>query len=67
MAANATYKWPMTDRLEGYVSAAYQHIGDRYTQIADQRTGFGTFDIRIAPPPNGYGDPTTTGQVAARS
>ncbi len=65
MAANATYKWPMTSSLEGYVSAAYQHVGDRYTQIADQRSGFGSFDIRIAPPPNGYGDPTTNGQAGS--
>ncbi len=59
-AANATYSWPMTASIDGYVSGSYQHVGDRYTQIADQRSGFGTFDIRINPPPNGYGDPTIT-------
>ena len=57
MAANATYKWPLTDRLEGYVTASYQHVGDRYTQIADQRPSFTTFT------PRGYGSPTTTGLV----
>ncbi len=57
LAANATYKWPMTDRLEGYISGSFQHVGDRYTQVADQAPGFGTFGIR------GFGSPTTTGQV----
>jgi iron complex outermembrane receptor protein len=47
MAANATYKWPMTDRLEGYLTASYQHVGDRYTQVADQASGFGTFNSMI--------------------
>ena len=52
MAANATYKWPMTDSLEGYVSASYQHVGDRYTQAPDQVSGYGTFSVRS------YGSPT---------
>jgi iron complex outermembrane receptor protein len=52
MAANATYKWQLTDRLEGYVSGNFQHVGDRYTQVADQVSGYGTFDIRA------FGDPT---------
>jgi iron complex outermembrane recepter protein len=52
MAANATYRWPMTDRLEGYISGTYQHVGDRYTQVADQASGFGTFGIRA------FGSPT---------
>ena len=62
MAANATYRWPMTASLEGYVTTSYQHVGDRYTQVADQAPGFGTFDIRInaASNPAGYGDPTIT-------
>ncbi|MFZ2507246.1 MAG: TonB-dependent receptor [Steroidobacteraceae bacterium] len=57
MAANATYKWPLTDRLEGYMSAVYQHVGDRYTQLDDQRAGFDTFT------PRAFGSPTTTGAV----
>ncbi len=57
MAANATYKWPLTASLEGYLTAVYQHVGDRYTQVADQRSGFETFT------PRGFGSPTTTGQV----
>ncbi|MGB5133199.1 MAG: TonB-dependent receptor [Steroidobacteraceae bacterium] len=54
MAANATYKWPMTDRLEGYITGSFQHVGDRYTQVADQAPGFDTFAIRS------YGSPTIT-------
>ena len=54
MAANATYKWPLTDRLEGYLTGSYQHVGDRYTQVADQRSGFETFTPRT------FGAPTIT-------
>ena len=54
LAANATYRWPMTDALEGYVTGAYQHVGDRYTQVPDQVPGFGTFNIRS------FGSPTIT-------
>lgn len=52
MSANATYHWPVTHSLEGYVTAAYQYVGDRYTQVADQVPGFGTFNVRS------FGDPT---------
>ena len=52
VAANATYKWSMTDSLEAYVSGSYQHVGNRYTQVADQAPGFGTFGVF------GYGSPT---------
>jgi iron complex outermembrane receptor protein len=54
VAANATYRWPVSAALEAYVTASYQHTGDRYTQVADQASGFGTFAIR------GYGSPTIT-------
>ena len=54
LAANATYRWPMTDTLEGYVTGAYQHVGDRYTQVPDQVAGFGTFNVRS------FGSPTIT-------
>jgi iron complex outermembrane receptor protein len=47
LAANATYTWPMTASLDGYISGSYQHVGDRYTQIADQRSGFGTFPAML--------------------
>jgi len=47
MSANATYKWPLTATLEGYLTTSYQHVGDRYTQVADQASGFGTFNSMI--------------------
>jgi iron complex outermembrane receptor protein len=53
-AADGTYSWPMAASLEGYVTATYQHIGDRYTQVPDQVAGFGTFTVR------GFGNPTIT-------
>ena len=43
LSANATYYWPMTDRVDGFVTGVYQHVGSRYTQMADQVDGFGTF------------------------
>jgi outer membrane receptor protein involved in Fe transport len=52
LAANATYSWPMTSQLEGFVTASYQHVGSRYTQNGDQADGFGTFTLRT------YGDPS---------
>ena len=52
LSANATYSWPMGERVDGFITGVYQHVGSRYTQIADQADGFGTFGIR------GYGTPT---------
>ncbi len=46
MSANATYTWPFTESLEGFITGSYQHVGSRYTQIGDQAAGFGTFGIR---------------------
>ncbi len=57
-------RWPFTDRVDGFITGIYQHVGSRYTQIADQADGFGTFDIRINArlrrTADGYGDPTIT-------
>ena len=52
LAANATYTWPMTAMIDGFITGSYQHVGDRFTQMGDQADGFGTFTIRP------YGDPT---------
>ncbi len=52
LSANATYSWPMTQSLEGFITGTYQHVGSRYTQIGDQADGFGTFGLR------GFGSPT---------
>ncbi|HEX9708291.1 MAG TPA: TonB-dependent receptor [Steroidobacteraceae bacterium] len=54
MSANATYSWPMTELVEGFITGTYQHVGSRYTQIGDQADGFGTFNVRS------FGDPTIT-------
>ena len=45
MAAAATYRWQMGTAMTWYTTGVYQHVGDRYTQIGDQETGFGTVDI----------------------
>ncbi|MEX1993647.1 MAG: TonB-dependent receptor [Steroidobacteraceae bacterium] len=52
MSANATYTWPMTAMLDGFLTGTYQHVGSRYTGIGDQADGFGTFGIRS------FGSPT---------
>jgi len=44
MAAAATYRRPMAGFV-GYLTGVYQHVGARYTQVADQAAGFGTVDI----------------------
>jgi len=54
VSANATYSWPMGDTVNGFITGVYQHVGSRYTQIADQADGFGTFGVR------GFGNPTIT-------
>lgn len=45
LASAATFHWMMTGNHAGYATTAYQHIGDRYTQIGDQAAGFGTVDL----------------------
>ena len=40
--------------VDGFITGVYQHVGSRYTQMADQADGFGTFGIRS------FGDPTIT-------
>ncbi|HEX6099884.1 MAG TPA: TonB-dependent receptor [Thermoanaerobaculia bacterium] len=44
MAAAATFRQPLFDGI-GYLTGVFQHIGERYTQVADQAAGFGTVDI----------------------
>jgi iron complex outermembrane receptor protein len=41
-AASATYSWPWSSALNGYVNFTVQHVGSSYTQLADQEPGFGT-------------------------
>jgi len=44
MVAAATFQHPMLTSWLGYVTATYQYVGSRYTQIGDQAVGFGTVD-----------------------
>jgi iron complex outermembrane recepter protein len=44
MAAAATYRRPVFAGV-GYLTGVFQHVGARYTQVADQAAGFGTVDI----------------------
>jgi iron complex outermembrane receptor protein len=60
-AASATYSWPWSAALNGYVNFTVQHVGSSYTQLADQEAGFGT--ISTDPSGNegilrGFGAPT---------
>lgn len=36
ISVNATYTHSLTATMDGYVTASYQHVGNRYTQASDQ-------------------------------
>ncbi len=38
-AGTATYQQPISDEFRGYVTAAYQHVGSRFTQVGDNLLG----------------------------
>ena len=40
-ATTATYTWEMGDDADWYVTASWQHVGDRWTQPGDQEDGAG--------------------------
>jgi iron complex outermembrane receptor protein len=42
-AGTATYQQPISDQFQGYVTAAYQHVGSRFTQVGDDLLG--TLDL----------------------
>jgi iron complex outermembrane receptor protein len=44
-AASATWRWPFRAGAQGFVTATYQHVGSRYTQIGDLTPGIGTVNI----------------------
>ena len=46
-AATATYGQRFQDNGDWYVSASWQHVGDRYTQPGDQENGAGDFGNMI--------------------
>jgi iron complex outermembrane receptor protein len=45
IAAAATYQWHLRDERLGYLTAVYQYVGSRYTQVGDFADGFGTVDM----------------------
>jgi iron complex outermembrane receptor protein len=63
-AASATYKWPFSTSMDGFVNFTVQHVGSSYTQLADQEPPFGRVD---SIPNNGvpdffaFGAPTING------
>ncbi|MFZ0269402.1 TonB-dependent receptor [Caulobacter sp.] len=36
VSLNLTYTRTLTDKMDGYVTASFQHVGNRYTQASDQ-------------------------------
>jgi iron complex outermembrane recepter protein len=44
-ALSATYQQPVTRDFIGYVTGTYNHVGSRYTQLADQEPGTGTLNL----------------------
>ncbi|WP_242128287.1 TonB-dependent receptor [Sphingobium sp. Sx8-8] len=47
MAAAATYTMEIAAQTSWSFTASYQHVGDRYTQLADQESGAGSFTNSI--------------------
>ena len=43
VTASGSYEFPVTASLNGFVNASIQHVGDRYTQPADQENNPRTF------------------------
>lgn len=58
MAAAASYRWQMDRGWIGYATGVYQHVGERFTQVADQAEGFGTLNL-LSFDPNTIGGPLT--------
>ncbi|MFN2386643.1 MAG: TonB-dependent receptor [Thermoanaerobaculia bacterium] len=46
MAAAATYQQEVADGFTGYVTATYNHVGSRFTQVGDEVPGFGVVNLR---------------------
>ena len=44
-AVSATYTQPICPTYDSYLNGTYQHVGSRYTQLADQEPGIGTVNI----------------------
>ena len=57
-AASATYQRQMMQRALGYLTATFQHVGSRLTQIDDHVAGVGTVNL-LSFAPNTIGGPLT--------
>ena len=55
MAATATYRQRFSSDADWYVSAAYQHVGNRFSQPADQEDNPRVFVYRPTPDPFAVG------------
>jgi len=60
LAAAATLHFPVMQNIAGYATGAFQHIGERFTQIGDQAAGFGSVNLQSFGP-TGIGGPFTQG------
>jgi len=58
MAFSATYQQEVAPGFHGYVTGTYNHVGSRYTQLADQEAGVGTLNL-LSFAPNTIGGPLT--------
>jgi iron complex outermembrane recepter protein len=56
-ALSATYQQDVAPGFQGYATATYNHIGSRYTQLADQEAGVGTLNL------NSFGKNTIGGPL----
>jgi iron complex outermembrane receptor protein len=59
-AAAATFQFAVGEAWLGYVTAVYQHVGSRFTQIGDQAAGFGIVNLNSFGA-NTIGGPLTQG------
>lgn len=57
-AASATYNWPFSTALDGFVNFTFQHVGSSYTQLADQEPPMGCVGCPGAPGFFTFGAPT---------
>jgi iron complex outermembrane receptor protein len=57
-AASATYNWPFSTSLDGFVNLTLQHVGSSYTQLADQEPSVGCVGCAGAPGFFAFGAPT---------
>ena len=59
-AATATYTWPFSNDMDGFVNFTFQHVGSSYTQLADQEPPTGCVGCPGAPGFFPFGTPSIT-------